>query len=284
MSHERSFEAPLLDKLRGTGTSRPNVDPELAGGLREWLEDSLASPAAALPVGSPVIRVNKQVLLGSGSPGALRGPADLQRATYDHMLRSLVRSLFRQWVTIRRFGEPIEDALAALAAQSDPGGTVEAVNRLSSEKRKTLAEEVASHASRIASAWPVLCPAWYPRTREGISIPLCGGRIVLGGVIDLVIGAQAAEEATVCVVQIDTTPLSEQSIRMDLHFHALLETLRAGATPCRVARYCTGTGELYAEPLDEHALVGALLKIVEAAERSCALQSQAEAVTAGEPR
>jgi hypothetical protein len=130
----------------------------------------------------------------------------------------------------------------------------------------------------------VLCPAWYPRTRERISIPLCGGRILLDGVVDLVMGAQAADEATVCIVQIYTSPRDVQALRADLHFHALLETLRAGASPYRVASYSTGTGELYVEPVDEHLLVGALLKTIEWTERLCATQADARVVDSGASR
>jgi hypothetical protein len=263
---------------------RPHVDPELAGGLREWLEDSLAGPASSLPRTSPVIRVNRRLLAVSEPAGSLLGrPADLAQEARDNLLKNLVRCLFRQWVTTRRFGRPIEDALAALSVHADPGATVEAVNRLTPERRRALADEVAEHAERIASTWPLLCPAWYPRTSERISIPLCGGRILLGGVVDLVIGAQACEEATVCVVQVDTAPRSCRSHRAELPFYALLETLRSGASPSRVASYSTCTGDLRVEPVDEHVLVGALLKTVEAAERMCAIQTEASAVGSGGP-
>jgi hypothetical protein len=229
-----------------------------------------------------VIRVNRRLLAASELAGCLLGrPADLAQEARDNLLNNLVRCLFRQWVTTRRFGLPIEDALGALSVDADPGATVEAVNRLSPERRRTLADEVAEHAERIASTWPLLCAAWYPRTSERISIPLCGGRIVLGGVVDLVIGAQACEEATVCVVQVDTAPRNRRSHQAELPFYALLETLRSGASPSRVASYSTCTGDLHVEPVDEHVLVGALLKAVQAAERMCADQVAADELGAG---
>jgi hypothetical protein len=275
----------LLGKLRGSGMRRPHVDPELAGGLREWLEDSLAGPASTLPRTSRVIRVNGRLLATSEPAGSLLGrPADPVQETRDNILRNLVRCLFRQWVTTRSFGRPIEDALAALSVHAYPGATVEAVNRLSPEKRRALADEVAEHAERIASTWPVLSPTWYPRTSERISIPLCGGRILLGGVVDLVIGAQAGEEATVCIVQVDTSLRDRRSHEAELPFYALLETLRSGASPSRVASYSTRTGDLHVEPVDEHVLAGALLKTVEAAERMCAIQAEASAMGPGDPR
>jgi hypothetical protein len=263
---------------------RPHVDPELAGGLRDWLENALAGSAANLPQTSTVIRVSQQVLAATEARGTLLGrPADQRRSADDDLLRTLVRCIFRQWVTIRRLGQPMDDALAALSVSGDPGGAVEVVNSLSPEKRQSLSEELAAHAELITATWPALCPAWYPRTNERISLPLCGGRILIGGVVDLVIGAQAADEATVCIVQVDTAPLKGRDASADLHFYALLETLRAGAPPSRVARYSTATGELNVETVDEHVLVGALLKTVDAAERACATQVAAAVVGAGSP-
>ena len=44
-----SSTADLVTKLRGDASRRPVVDPGLAGGLRDWLEDGLASTLGALP-------------------------------------------------------------------------------------------------------------------------------------------------------------------------------------------------------------------------------------------
>jgi hypothetical protein len=258
----------LLDQLRGTGEPRPKVDPELAGGLREWLEDSLAGPA---------VRIGSRLVTAP-----LTGPLGRQRAgsgsVHDEMVTNLVRCVFRQWVTTGTVHRPLEDALEALSIWGDRGGVVEAVNRLDADRRSALADEVAGHASIISDAWPALCPAWFPRTRERICVPLCGGRILLGSVVDLVIGTQASKEATVCLVQVGTTPTGNHVNLPELHFIALLETLRSGAPPCRVARYVTGSGELHVESVDEHMLVSALVKTVEAAERAC---SQAGPQVAG---
>src|ERR1700722_4481265 len=158
-SHKTTPGVPLLAKLGGGGMPRPDVDPELAGGLREWLEDSLAGSAASLPRRSPLVRVNKQILTDVVPGGKLAGVADHRKTAHDRIFRSLMLCLFRQWVTTRRFGQPIEDALAALEVQGDPGGTVQAVNRLSPEMRQALSDETAAHAARIAATWPVLCPA-----------------------------------------------------------------------------------------------------------------------------
>lgn len=285
---DMSSDQALLDRLRGAGMPRPHVDPELAGGLREWLEDSVAGCAASVGMMGRVVRVDSHLLSASRPPVSLvhKPTTGAVEAARDEVLASLVRCIFRQWVTTRsigrRTGQPLEDALDSLSVSGDPGGTVESVNRLNPKRRKALSDEVARHAASISATWPVLCPAWYPRTRERISIPLCGGRILLSCVVDLVIGAQACDEATVCLVQVGTALTSPRADGAQLHFNALLETLRAGASPCRVAHYDTGSGELYVEPVDEHTLVGALLETIEVTEKTCAITEEATIVEHGE--
>src|SRR5580704_6148475 len=56
--------ADLLQRLRGQPSERPAVDPGLAGGLRDWLEDGLAEAAAAVDDGALPVRVSKDGLTG----------------------------------------------------------------------------------------------------------------------------------------------------------------------------------------------------------------------------
>jgi hypothetical protein len=192
----------------------------------------------------------------------------LDVTTEDRALRRLVRCLFRQWITTGRIEAPIRDALSGEAASGDPGGAVALVSRMSGEERRVFTEAVDSHAARITATWPALSPAWYPRASERFTGPLCGGRVVLAGIADLVVGPQAASESSVCIVEVQTGRRSTRH-RNDLHFLGLLETLRAGAAPSRVATYYTGTGELHAEPVDEHLLAGALLRTVSGIHSLC---------------
>jgi len=152
---------------------------------------------------------------------------------------------------------------------------------MTDDERRLLFEVVRMHAAQIAATWPALSPAWFPRTHERLTIPLCGGRVMLSGVADLAVGPQAAFEASVCVVGVETERSGPEP-RTHLHFLALLETLRAGAAPSRVASYYTATGELDAEPVDEHLLVSALLRVVAGVEELCS-RRQLSATSPSEP-
>jgi hypothetical protein len=244
----------FLERLRGSIKTRIRVDPELAGGLREWLEDSLAPTAESEGSSSGIIRIEKESF-GSGPPAQ-------RRATYNQSVDSLVRCLFRQWITSGVIGDPMQDAIDALSISGDPDGILELVSGLDALTRSRLDEEVSRCASRIVRTWPDLNPAWLPRTKERITVPLCGGRVLLGATADLLIGAQATTEASVCIVLVEASRsvhLSKEGRR----FCALLETLRSGAPPSRVATYSAATGELEVEAVDEHLLVAALLSTID---------------------
>jgi hypothetical protein len=267
----------LLGRLRGQGTSRPGVDPGLAGGLRDWLEDGLAEVAADGGVERPPVRVTKETLTGVLLCEAhLVARRTAPRTVTVALARgSLVDALFRQWVTTGRIDDPWSDALGAVGAGGDVDGIATFVETLDPGTRSALAEEIADHAAGIVTRWPVPSPMWLPRTQERLVVPVVGGRVVLSGVVDLAFGAPAADRASVCVVEIKSGRRRIEH-RGDLHFYALLETLRSGAPPFRIATYYTRTGELDVEPVTDDVLVGALQRVLAGAVRLCRLATGTE--------
>lgn len=254
--------AAFLANLRGSGVERPTVDPELAGGLRDWIEDSVSEVVAALPPTAAQIRLGPET----------RSDASGNLPTDRLVLERLAGIVFRQWVTTNCIGDPLEDALAAAEASPDTRGLSEVVARMSSLRRRRLSNELSRHASAIKRSWPALQSSWQPRTCERLTVPLCGGKVVLGAVADLVIGPAATDRASVCIVDAKAEPRRDRH-RAQAHFLALLETLRAGAPPSRTGTFYTQKGDLSVEPVDEHLLVAALLATIDALERLCTAQA-----------
>ena len=266
----------LLSRLRGDGDERPAVDPGLAGGLRDWLENELTGAVAGLCTEAPPVRVKKetvnQVLVCEAHA---HSPASASRTvTFDLARGVLVDVLFRQWVTVGRIADPWEDAISAVECDGDDA-IVGFVEGLEPEGRGRLADEVREHAAGITSAWPVSSPAWLARTQERMAVPLSGGRIVLSGVVDLAFGAPCGGEASVCLVELKSG-VRRLEHRGDLHYYALLETLRSGAPPFRIATYYSASGELDAEQVGEDVLLGALHRTLAATQRLCRLAAGAE--------
>jgi hypothetical protein len=267
----------LLRRLRGDGAPRPAVDPGLAGGLRDWLEDGLVGAVAQLPAAADVVRVNKewlsQVLVCEAHHAARR--VEPRVVTAELVRGGLVDALFRQWVTTGVIDDPWNDALAAFEVEGDRDGVIAFVTGLPAALRARLMDEVAEHAAGIVERWPVPSPAWMPRTQERLEVPLCGGRVVFSGVVDLVLGRPAQDRASVCLVELKSGARRVEH-RGDLHFYALLEALRSGAPPFRIATYYSATGELDAEPVGEDTLVSALSRSLDGASRLCRLAAGAE--------
>jgi hypothetical protein len=271
--------ADLLGRLRGQGTVRPAVDPGLAGGLRDWLEDGLAGAVGGVGAEAGPVRVTKEALTGVLTCEAhLVARRVAPRVVSAELARgSLVDALFRQWVTTGRLEDPWADAVEAVSVGGDRDGIGAFIEGLPAERREALAEEIGEHAAGIVARWPVPNPMWLPRTQERVVVPLVGGRVVMSGVVDLAFGGPAGERASVCVVELKSGRRRVEH-RGDLHFYALLETLRSGAPPFRIATYYTRTGELDVEAVGEDVLVGALERVLAGAQRLCRLAAGSEPV------
>jgi hypothetical protein len=267
----RQRSEALLARLRGETGARPAIDPGLAGGLRDWLEDELSDAVAGLYEDAVPVRVTKdtldQVLVCEAHLHAQRSAP--RRLCVELVRGTMVDLLFRQWVTTGVLDDPFEEALQGLWV-AEEHEVRDFVDQLDPDARAALVAEVEAHAACIAECWPVLAPSWMARTQERLSVPLAGGRVLLSGVVDLAIGAPSSGRASVCIVEVKSGRRRIEH-RGDVHFYALLETLRSGAPPFRVATFYTADGGLDVEPVGRDALLGALHRVVAGTVRLCTL-------------
>jgi hypothetical protein len=254
----------VLALLRDTA-ARPSFDPGLAGGLRAWLEDAAFGVVASRGELAPALVLGPRELLGTGQvagggPGRGEGGAGDARWSEEAVVSRLVHVLFRRLVVDGAVEgavvDPLGDALDACRAQG-PGGagaaTVASVEAMDDGSRKALGTVVAGHAAHLADLLPRLAPAWMPRTDDRVAIPLAGGRIVLHGVFDLLVGLPRPDAASLCALGLCTGG-SWARERRSLHYLALLETLRSGTPPFRLALLETGSGRYGVEDVREEHL------------------------------
>ena len=243
--------AEVLALLRGDTASRPRFDGGLAGGLRAWLEDAAYDVVAARGEQAPPLFLGPRQLLGTHDDvpdGAPEGDAPGDRA----LLPRLVHALLRQIVHTGAVHDPLSDAFDALRAA---GATTEVrrVEALPEPARAALAETVALHARNLGSLVPRFAPGWMPRTDDRVAIPLAGGRIVLHGMFDLVVGLPQPGTASLCALGLSTDGPWAVA-RRSLHYLSLLETLRSGAPPFRLALLESATGRYGVEDVREEHL------------------------------
>jgi len=254
----------VLELLRTDGLARVPSWAGLAGGLRAWLEDAAydavrtrGEEARPLVLGARQLLGPAAVVHEAAAPRT--GQRDAAGACEpdppdDVVLARLVRALFRQIATVGTLDDPLHDACDALHA--DGGGSSAVLRRIESltpAARHALRETLGAHASRLMDLMPRPQPDWRPRTAERVAIPLAGGRVVLHGVIDLLVDAPEGAGRARGALALSTDGAWGRT-RRSLHYLALLETLRSGAPPCRLAQVDSSSGRFGAEDVREEHL------------------------------
>jgi hypothetical protein len=249
-------QGDVLARLRDRSTLRPSFDPGLAGGLRAWLEDGAGALVAHRGDDAPPLHLGPRLLLGHGDQNSSsRQRSSRQREDYPSQVVTsyLVHALFRQLVTTGSVGDPLTDALDALGLHPNRAGLVRHVGRLDRRARSELRAELTNQIGHLRELTPHFASGWLPRTDDRVAIPLAGGRVVLCGVFDLLVGAPAPGQATLCALQL-TSGGPWAFARTALHYLALLETLRHGIPPFRLGLLDSAVGRYVIEDVQQEHL------------------------------
>ena len=238
----------VLALLRGDAAARPSFDPGLAGGLRAWLEDAAYDVVAARGEHAPPLFLGPRQLLGSHEELSGHDPGADDRPD----LSGLVHTLLRHLVHTGEIHDPLGDALDALRA-TGAEHDVRRIESLGPAARTALAETLAHHARNLTALVPRFAPGWMPRTNDRVAIPLAGGRIVLHGMFDLVVGLPRPRTASLCALGLSTGGPWAVA-RRTLHYLSLLETLRSGTPPFRLALLESVSGRYGVEDVREEHL------------------------------
>ncbi len=253
----------LLDRLRATGRARPSGDPTLAAELRAFLEEGLA-PGAGGParngpfpvhVGTGLVVTKDRITRALACEEHRRAPGVREVSPSIALARgALVDVLFRQLVTVGRIDDVLSDGLDALSVDDHQALLVDWIIRLPSPARSELRAEVDRQIDGLRLRWPSLDPSWLPRTQESMRVPLA--TCTLSARVDLAIGRPGEPTASVAILEVKSGPRRLEH-RADLHFYALVETLRSLVPPFVVATYYAATGELDVDPVDAPLLTSA---------------------------
>ncbi len=225
--------------------ARPQFDPGLAGGLRAWLEDAAYDATSARSDHATPLVLGSRQLLGSVTPENKTGAT-------SRIVGRLVHVLFRQLVHGADVTDPFDDGLEALRTTGDQAAVRE-LESLDAQSRQSIATTVARHVTNLADLVPHFAPGWMPRTDDYVAIPLAGGRVVLHGVFDLLVGVPRTRTASLCALGLSTGGPWDRE-RRSLHFLALLQSLRSGTPPFRVALFESASGRYGVEDIREEHL------------------------------
>lgn len=137
--------------------------------------------------------------------------------------------------------------------------------------------------AKFAECFPPLRSGWRPVTESRWAAEFHGGKIRLSGKVDLTIGGCDGLRAGKVIIDFKTGNRSLTHVE-DLRFYALLETLRLGVPPWKVATYCLDSGTFAVEVVTEGMLEAAAHRVVAGAAKLAELREGGRTRAAGRAR
>lgn len=264
----------VLEQLGATPDERPVFSDHLRDDLRGELDDAadalvpLLNDDEALFIGkralSTVLGCPARYMADLAEPFEWSLP--IARGVLAH--KAIELSVF--WPVEPTPLELVENALARLA--EDESGIGRFVRGLDTTDTAELCSQANNRVSAFLECWPPLKRQWRPALESPVRAELAGGRIVLSGKVDLTLGKASGATAGKVIVDVKTGAFSP-SHRDDLRFYALLDTLRIGVPPRRLATYYLDQGRFTPEDVTEALLRAAVARTVDAMTTIVALRA-----------
>jgi hypothetical protein len=249
-ANRRRSADELLAELRGTRGLRPKIDRGLAGGLRAWLDDGIHERLGRAP-GGP-LRLSSRAFAPErvtvGSMGLLRG--------------AVVAQLVRLHVAGAVVTVPLSDALDAMRGSGRDASLCDQLDALDPDELAQLSAEVSAHNEVLRDALPHVPSRWSPRCGVRQAVVLAGGAVTCRGVVDLALGSTGGTRACVCLIDVTTATLGPHHERV-CNYLALLETIRTGEQPLRVAAISTADGCSIVRDVDNDLLTQAVTDLLQ---------------------
>ncbi|MGI9080169.1 MAG: PD-(D/E)XK nuclease family protein [Acidimicrobiales bacterium] len=260
----------VLDDLMARGQARPRFAPSLAADLRRQLEDAitpLIDEAPTCGATGEALWVTKGVLSQVHACEAhhldqaqepFAWNAGNARGTVAHRALELTLSSRDHVASL----DLVDRALDSLGAD-DPRGVLRPwLAEATPVEMADLRAGANDAVSKFMECWPPLKSSWAPRTETRIGADLCDERVVLRGKVDLVLGQARGDEARGLVVDLKTGRAYSSHLD-DLRYYALVQTLRVGVPPFRVASYYLDTATFHHEDVTNDMLAMTVRRTVD---------------------
>ncbi|MCC6434090.1 MAG: PD-(D/E)XK nuclease family protein [Acidimicrobiales bacterium] len=166
-------------------------------------------------------------------------------------------------------GKLVDGALTRLANSEDwVGQWLAGADELDRAEVRSMATD---RVAKFAECFPPLRSGWRPVTESRWAAEFHGGKIRLSGKVDLTIGGCDGLRAGKVIIDFKTGNRSLTHVE-DLRFYALLETLRLGVPPWKVATYYLDSGTFAVEVVTEGMLEAAARRVVAGAAKLAELR------------
>ena len=264
----------VTEELFGRGQDRPDFGPDLGRELRALLEEGLAPLVADRQPSEPLVLSKRTIAQAHSCEGLLQAEraagfswsAPAARGTVAHKAVELS-------ITLRDCPSPldlVDVAIERLIDGSERGISAWLLDAPAAEVAE-LRGAACDWVTKFQDTFPALQRGWRPRLESSLMVELCGGRVVLRGKVDLALGRAEGTQARVLIIDFKSGRALAVHAQ-DLRFYALLEAVRVGVPPFRLATFSLDSGTWAPEDVNEEVLLAAARRTVAAATKMIELE------------
>jgi len=267
-ARQQAINEDLLDR----NGERPAPDAGLAQRLRDRAVEVLEAASAAVPPEDQLSVKKHDLAWAHTCTGYLKArKSEPFRWTLANVRGKVTHRALEAVVLSRQQRPPIETAEAAIdylieaSTEADDAGAF--LRDLAPGQRQDLVRDTNDFLLKFLADWPPIERHWLPRVESPVKVQI--GQVVLRASVDLALGPP---ERTFIVDF--KTGREHDDDRDEARYYALVQTLRFGAAPYRVATYYLDSGGYSFDDVDEALLEETLAWVAEGVRRIAALQWQ----------
>ena len=258
----RPAQQRVIDLLGRHGDDGPDLGPELALALQAELDERLADVVDLIPDGEDLWVGKTPLAAFNACQGRWKAQLDAPFAWSVPAARGTVShkaiELTANWRGEVEPGRAVDAAISHLI-DDEFQSIGRFLRTLSTVDLAELRRAAVELVTAFEECFPPLRSRWRPVIDGRSRAELCGGRIVLSGRPDLTLG-QAMRGGTV-IIDLKTGSPHQHHVD-DLRFYALVDTLRIGLPPRRLATVYLDSGLPVAEAVTEGVLEAATERVV----------------------
>jgi hypothetical protein len=252
----------VVDLLGAPRGEWPTFDPELRHHLRTLLDEGLAPLVPE--IGEDTVWVSKyrlrevhgcEVRFVAEQEGFVPSAATA-RGAVTHKAIELTLNLPGDTPPL----DLVDEAIARL--QQSDAWLADWLTTCGDAERAEVRAEANDLLVKFLDCWPPLRSQWRPAPESRLNYDLFDGRIVLAGKVDLALGRAEGDRAGKVLIDLKTGRFSPTH-RDDLRFYALVETMRLGVPPRRLATHYLDSGRLQPEDVTVDLLEAAVARTID---------------------
>ena len=125
--------------------------------------------------------------------------------------------------------------------------------------------------TKFDECWPRLKKQWRPVTESKVRLDLFDGKVTMQGKIDLTLGRAEGNKAGKVLIDLKSGKFQPGHMQ-DLRYYALIEAVRIGVPPRRIASYYLDQGRFHPEDVSEDMLFSSARRAVDGINRMIELE------------